>query len=115
MALLAEFLAICRGAGLPGEVFHLKAAGRAHWGKMDQAIEMIERAREAGEAVTADVYPYPARSTGLIRKMDLSWARGSEPWPARAGQGFRGRQGQAAWVGDGSVGSGPGMRQRVTS
>jgi N-acyl-D-amino-acid deacylase len=62
---LTEFLAICRDAGLRGEVFHLKAAGRAHWGKMDGAIELIERAREAGEAVTADLYPYPASSTGL--------------------------------------------------
>jgi hypothetical protein len=32
---LAEFLQICRDAGLAGEVFHLKAAGRAHWDKMD--------------------------------------------------------------------------------
>lgn len=62
---LGEFLAICRDAGLRGEVFHLKAAGEAHWGKMDGAIELIERARAAGEPVTADVYPYPASSTGL--------------------------------------------------
>ena len=62
---LTEFLEICRAAGLPGEVFHLKAAGRAHWGKMDGAIELIERARDAGEPVTADVYPYTASSTGL--------------------------------------------------
>ncbi len=62
---LGEFLAICRTAGLRGEVFHLKAAGRAHWDKMDAAIELIERARVAGEEVTADVYPYPASSTGL--------------------------------------------------
>jgi N-acyl-D-amino-acid deacylase len=62
---LTEFLAICRAAGLRGEVFHLKAAGRAHWDKMDAAIELIEQARAAGEPVTADVYPYPASSTGL--------------------------------------------------
>lgn len=62
---LTEFLTICREAGLRGEVFHLKAAGRAHWEKMDGAIELIERARAGGEPVTADVYPYPASSTGL--------------------------------------------------
>jgi N-acyl-D-aspartate/D-glutamate deacylase len=62
---LADFLAICQAAGLRGEVFHLKAAGRAHWDTMDAAIEMIERARAAGEEVTADVYPCPASSTGL--------------------------------------------------
>ena len=62
---LAEFLQICRDAGLAGEVFHLKAAGRAHWDKMDRAIGLLEQARADGEAVTADVYPYPASSTGL--------------------------------------------------
>ena len=62
---IKEFLAICRDAGLRGELFHLKAAGRPHWDKMDGAIELLEQARAAGEPVTADVYPYPASSTGL--------------------------------------------------
>jgi N-acyl-D-amino-acid deacylase len=62
---IKEFLAICRDAGLRGEVFHLKAAGRQHWDKMDGAIELLEEARAAGEPITADVYPYPASSTGL--------------------------------------------------
>ena len=62
---IGEFLSICRNAGLRGEMFHLKAAGRLHWDKMDGAIELLERARAAGEPVTADVYPYPASSTGL--------------------------------------------------
>ncbi len=62
---VAEFLEICRSAGVRGEMFHLKAAGRLHWDKMDGAIELLERARTAGEPITADVYPYPASSTGL--------------------------------------------------
>jgi N-acyl-D-amino-acid deacylase len=62
---IREFLSICRDAGLRGELFHLKAAGRPHWDKMDGAIELMEQARAAGEPVTADVYPYPASSTGL--------------------------------------------------
>jgi N-acyl-D-amino-acid deacylase len=62
---VAEFLAICRTAGVRGELFHLKAAGRHHWDKMDGAIELVERARAAGDPITADVYPYPASSTGL--------------------------------------------------
>ncbi len=62
---IGEFLAICRDAGLRGELFHLKAAGRPHWDKMAGAIDLLEQARAAGEPVTADVYPYPASSTGL--------------------------------------------------
>jgi N-acyl-D-amino-acid deacylase len=62
---IREFLAICRDAGLRGELFHLKAAGQLHWDKMAGAIELMEKARAAGAPVTADVYPYPASSTGL--------------------------------------------------
>jgi N-acyl-D-amino-acid deacylase len=62
---IEEFLSICRGAGLRGEIFHLKAAGQASWGLMGSAIEKIEQARGGGEPVTADVYPYTASSTGL--------------------------------------------------
>ncbi len=60
-----EFLTICREAGLPGEQWHLKAAGNDNWGLMDAAIEKLEQARAAGQHVTADVYPYTASSTGL--------------------------------------------------
>lgn len=64
-AALGEFLRIVRGAGLRGEVFHLKASGRQNWHLMDGAISLIEEARSAGLPVTADVYPYTASSTGL--------------------------------------------------
>lgn len=60
-----EFVGICRDAGLPGEQWHLKAAGSDNWDLMDPAIDRLERAREAGLPITADVYPYTASSTGL--------------------------------------------------
>ena len=64
-AALGEFLRIVRGAGLRGEVFHLKALGRPNWHLMDGAVSLIEEARSAGLPVTADVYPYTAGSSGL--------------------------------------------------
>ncbi len=60
-----EFLEIVRRARVRGEIYHLKASGRENWGKLEQAIARIAAARAAGLAVTADVYPYPASSTGL--------------------------------------------------
>lgn len=60
-----EMLTICAEGGLPGEIFHLKAAGKRNWGSMDAVLERIERARAAGQQITADVYPYTASSTGL--------------------------------------------------
>jgi N-acyl-D-amino-acid deacylase len=62
---MAEFLTICRDGGLPGEHWHLKAAGTGNWDLMAGAIELLEQARAAGQQVTADVYPYPASATGL--------------------------------------------------
>lgn len=62
---LDEFLDIVRAAGIRGEIYHLKAAGRSNWHKMDAAIARIEAARAEGLPVTADMYLYPFSGTGL--------------------------------------------------
>lgn len=62
---LAEAFAVGRRAGIPVEIYHLKAAGRRNWDKMQRVIEMIEAARASGLDVTADMYPYAASGTGL--------------------------------------------------
>ncbi|HYN10265.1 MAG TPA: D-aminoacylase [Vicinamibacterales bacterium] len=60
-----ELLRISREAKIPAEIFHLKAAGQSNWGKMDRVLEMVEDARASGQKITADMYLYPAGSTGL--------------------------------------------------
>jgi N-acyl-D-amino-acid deacylase len=60
-----EAIAIGEGAGTWVQVHHLKASGRANWGKMPQAVAAIEAARARGVDVSADQYPYPASGTGL--------------------------------------------------
>lgn len=62
---LDELLEINARSGVRAEVFHLKAAGRANWPKMAQAIERIAAARAAGRSVSADMYPYEAGGTTL--------------------------------------------------
>src|SRR5215475_11612669 len=64
-----ETIRISREAGLPAEIYHLKASGEANWPKMDQAIKMIEDARSQGVQITADMYTYPAGGTGLDASM----------------------------------------------
>src|SRR5262245_26827855 len=66
-----ELLRISREAGIPAEIYHLKAAGRSNWDKMDRVITMIERARSEGLKITADMYTYPAGSNGLDASMPL--------------------------------------------
>ncbi|MBX3081954.1 MAG: D-aminoacylase [Anaerolineae bacterium] len=62
---LDEFLTICREANMRGEIYHLKAAGRDNWHKMDEVIKRVNAARDAGMEITADMYMYPAGGTGL--------------------------------------------------
>lgn len=64
-----ETIRISREAGLPAEIYHLKASGTANWPKMDQVIKMIEDARRQGVKITADMYTYPAGGTGLDASM----------------------------------------------
>lgn len=60
-----ELIRISREAGIPAEIYHLKAAGQRNWPKMNKVIAMVEAARRAGLKITADMYTYPAGATGL--------------------------------------------------
>lgn len=69
-----ELIAIGRDAGVHAEAYHLKASGVRNWPKMRAAIARIQAARDAGQPVTADMYLYPASSTGLDTQFP-KWAR----------------------------------------
>ena len=60
-----EAIQIGRTAKTPVHIFHLKAAGRNNWGKMELAIARIKAARTGGEQVTADIYPYINNGLGI--------------------------------------------------
>ncbi|NUR55906.1 MAG: D-aminoacylase [Acidobacteria bacterium] len=64
-----EVLRIAREAGVPAEIYHLKAAGRANWAKMDRVLKTINGARAQGLRITADMYTYTAGATGLDAAM----------------------------------------------
>ncbi|HEX7174913.1 MAG TPA: D-aminoacylase [Pyrinomonadaceae bacterium] len=60
-----ELIRISREAGIPAEIYHLKAAGRDNWPKMARVLRMVNDARRQGLKITADMYTYPAGATGL--------------------------------------------------
>ena len=60
-----ELLRISKEAGIPAEIYHIKAAGQTNWAKADAMLAKIEEARKAGLKITADMYTYPAAGTGL--------------------------------------------------
>jgi len=76
---IEEALRIGREAHLPVEIFHLKVAGKSRWGSMPQIVEMIQSARDSGQDVTADMYPYTAGATALASALP--------PWVADGGPG----------------------------
>ncbi|PYL31644.1 MAG: aminoacylase, partial [Verrucomicrobia bacterium] len=60
-----ELLRISREAGIPAEVYHIKAAGEKNWGKIDNLLSRIEAAQKEGLNVRANMYTYTAAGTGL--------------------------------------------------
>jgi N-acyl-D-amino-acid deacylase len=62
---IEELITIAREAGIRAEIYHLKSSGQQNWPLFDDAVRMIEEARAEGLHITADVYTYPAGSTGL--------------------------------------------------
>lgn len=81
-----ELITISREAGLPAEIYHLKAGGQENWPKMDRVIERVEQARADGLRITADMYTYTAGSTGLDAAMP-PWVQegGYDAWAERLG------------------------------
>jgi N-acyl-D-amino-acid deacylase len=79
-----EFLTIAGEAGIPAEMYHLKASGPKNWHKLDAVIERIEAARAEGRDVTANMYTYPAAATGLDAAMP-PWVQegGHREWVRR--------------------------------
>jgi N-acyl-D-amino-acid deacylase len=57
---LDEAIRIGREAHIPVEIWHLKTAGKANWGRMPEVIAHIQQARDSGVDITADTYAYPA-------------------------------------------------------
>ena len=68
-----ELIAIARDAGVPAEIYHIKAAGAANWHKFDGLLAKVDSARRAGLRISADMYTYPASSTGLTSRFP-TWA-----------------------------------------
>ncbi len=62
---VGELITIAREAEIRAEIYHLKSSGQANWPLFDKAIALVENARAEGLQITADIYTYPAGSTGL--------------------------------------------------
>lgn len=73
---LNELIRISKEAGIPAEIYHLKAAGKDNWWKIDSLVKIVEKARSEGLKITADMYTYNASATGLTASFPPSLQNG---------------------------------------
>ncbi len=66
-----ETIRIGETNGVPVEISHLKAKGRANWGKVNSVLRIMEAARDRGVEITGDVYPYLAGSTSIVAALPV--------------------------------------------
>jgi N-acyl-D-amino-acid deacylase len=62
---LDELITVAREAHIPTEVSHIKLSGPTAWGRADEILAYLDRARASGLSITQDEYVYTASSTGI--------------------------------------------------
>lgn len=79
-----ELIEIAARAGVPAEIYHLKASGEPNWRKLYDVFNRVRAARSRNIKITANMYTYPASSTGLNAAMPL-WVQegGHQAWVER--------------------------------
>jgi len=79
-----DFLKIPAETAIRAEIYHFKQVGRTNWDKLERAVNKVDSARSAGLYITADMYNYPASSTGLgIIVPEWVQEGGFDKWVAR--------------------------------
>jgi N-acyl-D-amino-acid deacylase len=74
-ASVAEALEIGKRGGLPVSISHIKCLGKQAWGCSADVIAMVQKARDEGQVVVANQYPYEASSTAFEAAVVPNWAQ----------------------------------------
>ena len=64
---IEELVRIARAARIRAEVSHIKLSGPSAWGKAEEVLRVLDKARAEGLEITQDQYVYTASSTGLAQ------------------------------------------------
>jgi N-acyl-D-amino-acid deacylase len=76
---VSEAITIGEKAEVPVDIIHLKIADQQYWGRMSEVIDLIEKARDRGVNVQANVYPYTRGNNNLVSIIP--------PWAHEGGRG----------------------------
>jgi N-acyl-D-aspartate/D-glutamate deacylase len=72
-AAIQEVVEIGRRAGIQVEILHIKIADQRLWGKMNEIVQIIDKARAQGINVQANIYPY-TRGHNNLASIIPPWA-----------------------------------------
>jgi N-acyl-D-amino-acid deacylase len=75
---VAEAIRIGEESGVSLLISHHKAGGRKNWGKVNESLALVEKARARGLDVHLDQYPYTAGST-MLGVILPPWMKEKEP------------------------------------
>ncbi len=60
-----EAIQVGKGARIPVDIIHMKIAHKQLWGRANEIIGMVQKARDEGFDIRANVYPYTAGQNNL--------------------------------------------------
>jgi N-acyl-D-aspartate/D-glutamate deacylase len=60
-----EAIQVGKGAGIPVDIIHMKIAHKKLWGRANEIVAMVQKARDEGYDIRANVYPYTAGQNNL--------------------------------------------------
>ena len=60
-----EAIQVGKGANIPVDIIHMKIAHKKLWGRANEIIAMVQKARDQGYDIRANVYPYTAGQNNL--------------------------------------------------
>jgi N-acyl-D-aspartate/D-glutamate deacylase len=60
-----EAIQVGKGAGIRVDIIHMKIAHKKLWGRANEIIAMVQKARDEGHDIRANVYPYTAGQNNL--------------------------------------------------
>ena len=60
-----EAIQVGKGAAIPVDIIHMKIAHQKLWGRAGEIIAMVQKARDQGYDIRANVYPYTAGQNNL--------------------------------------------------
>src|SRR6185295_7278881 len=64
-AAVGEAIDVGKGAQIPVDIIHMKIAHKSLWGRANEIIAMVQKARDEGYKIQANVYPYTAGQNNL--------------------------------------------------